>query len=107
MIGLDIAKHVFQVHGIDAQEKVVVRKQVRRSQVLRFFRRTPALPCWVRGLRHIALLGQRTRYAWHCNGANKAAVRLARLGLPFKMMIGGVAGWIDEGFSLTASVAGS
>jgi rhodanese-related sulfurtransferase len=42
----------------------------------------------------------------HCNGANKAAVRLARLGLPVKMMIGGVAGWIDEGFSLTASVAG-
>jgi rhodanese-related sulfurtransferase len=39
----------------------------------------------------------------HCNGANKAAVRLARLGLPVKMMIGGVTGWIDEGFSLTAS----
>jgi hypothetical protein len=30
-IGLDIAKNVFQVHGIDAQEKVVVRKQLRRS----------------------------------------------------------------------------
>jgi rhodanese-related sulfurtransferase len=37
----------------------------------------------------------------HCNGANKAAVRLSRLGLPVKMMIGGVTGWIDEGFSLT------
>jgi rhodanese-related sulfurtransferase len=37
----------------------------------------------------------------HCNGANRAAVRLARLGLPVKMMIGGVTGWIDEGFSLT------
>lgn len=36
----------------------------------------------------------------HCNGANKAAVRLARLGLPVKMMIGGVTGWIDEGFAL-------
>ena len=33
-IGLDIAKNVFQVHGIDANEKVVVRKQLRRSQVL-------------------------------------------------------------------------
>ena len=33
----------------------------------------------------------------HCNGANKAALRLARLGLPVKMMIGGVTGWIDEG----------
>jgi rhodanese-related sulfurtransferase len=39
----------------------------------------------------------------HCNGANKAALRLARLGLPVKMMIGGVTGWIDEGFKLSAS----
>jgi rhodanese-related sulfurtransferase len=39
----------------------------------------------------------------HCNGANKAAVRLARLGIPVKMMIGGITGWIDEGFVLTAS----
>jgi rhodanese-related sulfurtransferase len=39
----------------------------------------------------------------HCNGANKAALRLARLGLPVKMMIGGVTGWIDEGFTLTPS----
>jgi hypothetical protein len=33
---LDIAKNVFQVHGIDASEKVVVRKRLRRSQVLEF-----------------------------------------------------------------------
>lgn len=37
----------------------------------------------------------------HCNGANKAAVRLARLGFPVKMMIGGITGWLDEGFTLT------
>jgi transposase len=36
-IGLDIAKNVFQVHGIDAAEKVVVRRQLRRGQVMRFF----------------------------------------------------------------------
>ena len=36
----------------------------------------------------------------HCNGANKAAVRLARLGYPVKEMIGGVTGWLDEGFGL-------
>ncbi len=36
-IGLDIAKNVFQVHGISAGEKVVIRKQLRRSQVLAFF----------------------------------------------------------------------
>ncbi len=41
-IGLDIAKNVFQVHGIDAAEKVVVRKQLRRSQVLAFFKALPA-----------------------------------------------------------------
>jgi hypothetical protein len=37
-IGLDIAKNVFQVHGIDAAENVVVRKQLRRSQVIQFSR---------------------------------------------------------------------
>jgi rhodanese-related sulfurtransferase len=37
----------------------------------------------------------------HCNGADKAAVRLARLGRPVKKMIGGVEGWQDEGFDLT------
>lgn len=36
----------------------------------------------------------------HCNGADKAAVRLARLGRPVKKMIGGIEGWKDEGFSL-------
>ena len=36
----------------------------------------------------------------HCNGADKAAVRLARLGRPVKKMIGGVTGWLDEGFAL-------
>src|SRR5512136_2991065 len=36
-IGLDIAKNVFQVHGIDAAERVVIRKQLRRGQVLKFF----------------------------------------------------------------------
>src|SRR2546426_664235 len=44
-IGLDIAKNVFQVHGIDATEKVVVRKQLRRSKVIAFFEALP--PCLV------------------------------------------------------------
>ena len=44
-IGLDIAKNVFQVHGIDANEKVVVRKQLRRSQVLAFF--AALAPCLI------------------------------------------------------------
>lgn len=41
----------------------------------------------------------------HCNGAIRAAIRLARLGLPVKTMPGGVTGWIDEGFPLIAEVA--
>ena len=37
----------------------------------------------------------------HCNGTEKAAIRLAKLGRPVKKMIGGVTGWIDERFQLT------
>ena len=37
----------------------------------------------------------------HCNGADRAALNLAKLGLPVKKMIGGVEGWKDEGFALT------
>src|SRR2546421_6683931 len=44
-IGLDSAKNVFQVHGIDANETVVVRKRLRRSQVLAFFKALP--PCLI------------------------------------------------------------
>ena len=41
-IGLDLAKSVFQVHGVDAAGEVVVRRQVRPSQLLQFFARQPA-----------------------------------------------------------------
>jgi rhodanese-related sulfurtransferase len=34
----------------------------------------------------------------HCNGADKAALKLARLGRPAKVMLGGMTGWADEGF---------
>ena len=40
----------------------------------------------------------------HCNGADKAALRLARLGRPVKEMIGGMTGWADEGFALATGV---
>jgi transposase len=40
-IGLDLAKHVFQVHGVDAEGAMVLRKQLRRGQVLSFFSRLP------------------------------------------------------------------
>src|SRR5262245_22290454 len=44
-IGLDLAKHVFQVHGVDAKRAAVLRKQLRRGQVLAFFSKLP--PCVV------------------------------------------------------------
>lgn len=44
-IGLDLAKNVFQVHGIDATGQVVVQRQLRRSQVIEFFKKFP--PCLV------------------------------------------------------------
>jgi len=44
-IGLDIAKSVFQVHGVDAQGTVVIRRQLKRRQVLPFFKKL--LPCLI------------------------------------------------------------
>ena len=44
-IGIDLAKNVFQVHGVDAGGKVVIAKKLRRSQVLPLFAKLP--PCLV------------------------------------------------------------
>jgi transposase len=44
-IGLDIAKSVFQVHGVDAEGHVVIRRQLKRRYVLAFFQKVP--PCLV------------------------------------------------------------
>jgi transposase len=44
-IGLDIAKSVFQVHGVDAAGQVVIRRQLKRRYVLAFFEKQP--PCLV------------------------------------------------------------
>ena len=49
IIGLDIAKSVFQVHGVDAAGTIVIQRQIRRGQVLTFFF-SAALPDWNRGL---------------------------------------------------------
>jgi hypothetical protein len=45
IIGVDLAKHVFQVHGVDEEGATVLRKQLRRGQVLAFFSKLP--PCIV------------------------------------------------------------
>lgn len=69
-IGLDIAKNVFQVHGIDCDEKVVARKQLRRGQVMRFFQ--SLAPCLI-GLEACA-----TAHHW--------ARELTRLGHEVRLM---------------------
>ena len=39
----------------------------------------------------------------HCNGTEKAAIKLAELGRPVKKMIGGITGWVDEGLLLVGT----
>jgi len=46
-IGLDIAKSVFQVHGVDTEGNVVLRRQLKRRDVLAFFQK---LPPWMVGI---------------------------------------------------------
>jgi transposase len=47
IIGLDLAKHVFQVHGIDVAGKAVIRKKLRRSELKTFFAKLrPAWSVW-------------------------------------------------------------
>src|SRR5262249_25308691 len=70
-IGLDLAKHVFQVHGVDAEGATVLRKQLRRVQVLAFFSRLP--PCLV-GLEACAT----AHYCARALGALGNEVRLMR-----------------------------
>ena len=41
-VGLDLAKNVFQAHGADASGQAVLRKKLRRDQVLEFFARLPS-----------------------------------------------------------------
>ena len=69
-IGLDLAKSVFQVHGVDAEEYVVVRRQLRRSQLLSFFERLG--PC---------LVGMEA-----CSGAHHWARELSALGHEVRLM---------------------
>lgn len=69
-VGLDLAKSVFQVHGVDERGKVVLRKQLRRREVLSFFANLP--PC---------LIGMEA-----CGGAHFWAQRLGEYGHTVKLM---------------------
>jgi len=74
-IGLDLAKHVFQVHGVDAEGATVLRKQLRRAQVRAFFSRLP--PCLV-GLEACATAHYWAREfarAWPRGATDASAIR--------------------------------
>lgn len=70
VIGLDLAKNLFQLHGVDADGEVVLRKQLRRAQLLRFFAKLP--PC---------LIGIEA-----CGGAHYWSRELTRLGHSVRIM---------------------
>ena len=61
-VGLDLAKNVFQAHGADRSGRAMLRKKLRRDQVLAFFAQLPGL-CGGGGLCQCALLGSRDRAA--------------------------------------------
>src|SRR3712207_5182999 len=69
-VGLDLAKHIFQVHAVDAAGQVVVRKRLRRGEVLPFF--AGLSPC---------LIGMEA-----CATAHHWARELTRLGHTVKLM---------------------
>jgi transposase len=72
-IGLDIAKSVFQVHGVDAEGQVAIRRKLKRRYVLAFFQKVPS--CLV-GC-DIASLVARTAGAWAYGAADAAGLREA------------------------------
>ena len=74
-IGLDLAKHVFQVHGVDADGATVLRKQLRRGQVLAFFGRLPRCRGGPGGVCDGALLGAGVGGARPRGAADAGAIR--------------------------------
>ena len=66
-IGVDLAKNVFQVHGVDAEGSVIVRRQLRRGQVLPFFKNSgPAWLVWKPVPRRITGRGRSRRWGTKC-----------------------------------------
>jgi hypothetical protein len=62
-IGLDIAKSVFQVHGIDAEGKVIICRQTEAPLHPDVLSEAAAVPGWDRALRHVASLVARAQGA--------------------------------------------
>src|SRR5262249_17117720 len=88
-IGLDIAKSVFQVHGVDAAGNVTVRRQLRRRNVLAFFQKVPACLVGIEACatshhwsREITALGHTVRLMPPGRGASKAMEAQSPIGSP-------------------------
>ena len=64
IIGIDIAKNVFQIHGIDEDSNVIVRRQLKRRQVLPFFTKLSRCLIGIEACASSQLLGPRTFQAW-------------------------------------------
>ena len=58
-IGLDTSKHVFQMHGVDENEQPVLRRQLRRSEVEKFFAKLPPTRIGMEACDDCASLGAR------------------------------------------------
>ena len=69
-VGIDLAKLVFQVHGVDGHGKTVIRKQLKRAELMQFFANLPA-----------CLIGMEA-----CSSAHHWARRLIELGHTVKLM---------------------
>ena len=76
-VGIDLAKNVFQVHGIDERGNAVLRKQLRRAQVAVFFWEFTAMPDWHGSLRQRTLLGPYAAALRTHRAADGLAVRQA------------------------------
>jgi transposase len=76
-IGLDIAKSVFQVHGVDGAGQVVIRRQLKRRYVLAFFQKLPPCLIGIEALCLVSLLVPRTPGAWPYHAINAAGLREA------------------------------
>lgn len=89
-IGVDLAKTVFQIHGVDAQGKVVVRKALRCSQMIPFFEKLPS-----------CLVGIEA-----CGTSHHWARELIKLGRRLTRFRSQVLGWFRTQFSPDCAPAG-
>ena len=89
-IGMDTSKHFFQLHGVDAAERPVLRRKLRRNQVLAFFAKLPP-----------TVIGMEA-----CGAAHYWARELRKLGHERAIALaGGLKAWREANLPLEKSAA--